>query len=46
MWEKLHLVLLRKLRSAKRLPHDDVPALGTGAVAGRDVRDLQASQIV
>ncbi len=44
--EKLHLVLLRKLRSAKQLQHDDVPALGTGAVAGRDVRDLQARQIV
>ncbi len=44
--EKLRLVLLRKLRSAKQLQHDDVPALGTGAVAGRDVRDLRASQIV
>ncbi|MFJ8186698.1 IS3 family transposase [Streptomyces sp. NPDC096105] len=30
----------------RELHHDDVPALGTGALAGRDVRDLQAGQIV
>ncbi|MEQ8145347.1 TDT family transporter [Streptomyces sp. OP7] len=38
--------LLNGALPGPELQHDDVPALGTGAVAGRNVRDLQASQIV